>query len=133
MYRGFNPHIPLHCVKHGWRKSIVFFCTHRGLNRRQHRRILDLDLRLASLPGNINFVSTDGATVSNLSDQEMGQTLRLWFQAIGKLDREVARHFSGDEASLFTGELSLLLSHLNINTHRQNDIRPSNISGACVK
>lgn len=71
--------------------------------------------RVGQGAGNYTYGSTGGPfgdigiqrfSDVGFSDTEMAVTLRSWFQAIGKLDREVARHFSGDEISRATAALS---------------------------
>lgn len=71
--------------------------------------------RVGQGPGNYTYGSTGGPfgdigiqrfSDKGFSDTEMGLTLRSWFQAIGKLDQEVARHFSADKISRATAALS---------------------------
>ncbi len=62
--------------------------------------------KIGTGPGDYTYASTGGPfgdlgiqrfSDQHFSDADMSQTLNTWFDTIGKLDKEVAHHFSGDE------------------------------------
>lgn len=62
------------------------------------------------------------------SDADMSGTLNAWFRTIGKLDTEVAKHFSGDEISRATAALAGRSTEYGFGTEH-NALDPELLSG----